>query len=221
MPRPLWPATEEPKGPLFGDLKFVVAGTNRGGTTYVANVLKSLGLRSKHEGLLNNERVCRHYSRYYDCETSGGNVDLLPQAREAGLPIFHLLRHPILTLDSIWTLWRRQYRFKERYWIGAQDDDRHDAMGKWWMQHRQKIEDCSPVRVYLESPKEIFSTINDVMGFGWSESKIIQAMIANTGQGKRSARSSQQKQHRWFYWQDFSDEFRYFAKGLGYDRDEC
>lgn len=216
MPRPLWSPGEKPTGPLFGDLQFIVAGANRGGTTFVSNVLSSLGLRSKHEGLLTKDCVCREYSRYYDCEVSGGNVHMLAQARQAKLPIFHLLRHPIGTLDSLWELWRDRDYFKKKYWVGDPGDPPAEAMGRWWMEHRRKIEEADPIRIYLEQPRTAFWDIGDTMGYAWDVRTIAKAIAENSDRRSWGARVLPKK---WFAWQDLSDEVQRYAAELGYDEE--
>jgi hypothetical protein len=215
MPRPLWSPGEQPTGPLFGDLQFIVAGVNRGGTTFVSNVLTSLGLRSKHEGLLTNDHVCREYSRYYDCEVSGGNVPMLPQVQAAKIPIFHLLRHPIGTLDSLWELWRHHDNFKDKYWVGEPDAPPAEAMGYWWMEHRRKIEAASPARrIYLEQPRTAFWIIGETMGYAWDTRTIAKAIDLNSDRRSWGARVSPKK---WFAWQDLPDAVQRYAVELGYD----
>lgn len=212
MPRPLWQSGEEPNGPLFGDLQFVVAGTNRGGTQYFAALLRDMGgLRVKHEGLLTTERNCREYSRYWDCEVSGGNVHMLPQVKAAGVPIFHLVRHPLGTINSIWDKWRNNDGFKKRFWIGPDDAPPAEAMGRWWLKHRQQIDECTDDRFYLEDDHTAsLWRIAKKVRIDWPTERMVRVVKARKPVGARK------RPVNCFGWSDLPEEVRDYARKLGY-----
>lgn len=220
MPKPIFGPNETPTGRLFGDLRFVVAGTPRGGTTFTANVLKDLGLRSKHEGLLNDRRHCHEYSRYYDCEISGGNALMLKEAKSSGVKVFHLIRNPVKTINSMIRRWGTSVRGDnggKPYWIGSSDLPLGTGIANWWLNWRTIIEDAGPVATFsLENIEEGLIIIRDEMGYDWSEGSVREAISKNLTEEKMSSTNSWPRSPHEISWVDLPLDVKEFAERHGY-----
>lgn len=82
-------------------MDFLFVGTCRGGTAYVCEVLKSLGLNAGHERVFNRrgEKWIRKVWERYDADVSWLAVPYLDLAE--GLEIVRVVRHPMDTINSI------------------------------------------------------------------------------------------------------------------------
>ena len=94
------PGLEEPRKT---DIHFVVTGTPRSGTTYVARVLQKLGFDCRHERRFTPWEVITEVRRLNDVPWGDSSwlaapfLHLLP----ASTKIFHVVREPLNTINSI------------------------------------------------------------------------------------------------------------------------
>lgn len=199
--------------PPFGDLCLIVAGTARGGTHYIANVLNAMGLRTVHEGF--HPSLPRGFIKRgknlvqdYICEVSGVNGYMLQDAKDAGVEIFHLWRHPVLVINSIL-----------RRWGGVDGESDKIRLAHWWMEKHQAIEKCEPIgAIHLHHPSVGIKSL--YMRMGWylndeeerkllrvlKEFKTPEGMCATTG-GLPSSKE--------VTWKELPIEVRRFARTVG------
>jgi hypothetical protein len=143
-------------------LKFIVTGTGRCGTVYMARVLTKMGVPCGHECIFNNERPDVIMKRFLgqqrpkmsDCSENFGWVDLrqvvadssymaafyLVQPLVCEVPVIHVVRHPLAVISSF---------VKDlKYFCGEEDNFYNKKGWEEWICHR-----ISELRV-IETPIE-------------------------------------------------------------------
>lgn len=118
------------------NLQLVVAGVPRGGTQYLTNCLRPAlmsQLTAGHEALF-----CYNFVRDYgdrqahDVEVTGFAWPYLDSLVARGIPIFHLLRHPVPACNSILKFFPESFPVPERDWPAAVE--------LWYQWHRRTSE---------------------------------------------------------------------------------
>lgn len=97
----------------FPKPKMLVSGLTRGGTLYCANFLNLIGVRASHESIWGTGGVQhpdREHGRIPTCEVSGLSALWAPLVYTAGIPIVHLVRHPVHCCASNVEFWARDKR---------------------------------------------------------------------------------------------------------------
>lgn len=203
---------EKPSTP-FGDLRFVVSGTVRGGTHFIANVLNELGILTAHEGFHRTQpmfmiRKGKEFVQTYEGEVSGNNGYLLKEIRAHGLPVFHLWRNPVRHVNSVLRRWGG---LDGGEWTAAQ-------VAQEWMKTHQKILECGPQsRIAVEDPiYGLIQLYEEIRGIRPDRNALIAAlnkfqtpegMCANTAENAPSPKE--------ITWKDLPSDVEDFARRIG------
>jgi len=130
---PGWePESWKEKEKLLKSLRFVVGGCVRGGTTYFANALRKClpDWRIGHETIFNRDGVAWHLLLVDRChvDVSGLTPYHVKSLIKAKIPIVHLARHPVPSINSL-------IKYKP---FGVVDFD--TACNRWYECHRKMSE---------------------------------------------------------------------------------
>jgi hypothetical protein len=149
----------------MGNMRFVVGGTPRGGTTFLSNVLKKLGLRAGHETIFTfrhiNWKLAR--SARCECDVSGGVPFHLPVIQQYKVPVVHLVRHPIPAINSM-----------IRYFGSSQSWGY--SVSRWYDSHNALLHAQPDSRIYLEAPLAGLEHLSRRLDLNWSRSSILDAI---------------------------------------------
>lgn len=135
---------------------FVVVGTGRSGTTFVADVLAACGVCCGHERYFRPEGYRRRWER---CgEVSWTAVPWLERGTQAG-PVYHVVRHPLDVVTSLLTIGffsdaaPGPFRSFARAHFRLTGDEHVDAM-RWYVEWNRRCEALARVRFRIEDPAD-------------------------------------------------------------------
>jgi hypothetical protein len=175
-------------------LRFVVGGTPRGGTVYMSNILKALGLDAGHEDVFPVAGPITSVTKEVD--VSGGVHHHLDEIAEYGVPVVQLLRHPVSTINSMLIRWRGHRRWDQERSI------------TYWTEAHRALASVAHVQIYLEDPYPGLYTLGQWLRMGWGDRQIFEAALrADRGRSTPGERVN---------WSDLPVETQVLADGFGY-----
>ena len=144
-------------------LKFVVIGTYRGGTLFVATTLQALGINCGHEAVFREEYadLPRISTDHLEADCGGAAWRHIALFETLGLPVVRLVREKSLVMAS---LKRRGGPIKDN--ISRYYDEVHHAA----------IQAKPCVTMYLENSSPGFLALSMYLGLGWTEPDVQTAM---------------------------------------------
>jgi len=179
------------------NLKFVVGGTPRGGTTYAANVLRALGFKAGHEAIFKRDEVDWRTLRSgrYDVDVSGIIPFHLGIIQEHEVPIIHLIRHPVPSINSML-----------RYFQGAYKPN--EAVQRWYKSHKA-LSDLAVLTIRLETFRTDINRFAAVFCPRTQPAELDEA-TAQADKGTSTPGTT-------FDWFDLPSDVRDFAENIGYE----
>ena len=146
--------------------EFIIAGTGRCGTVYIAWLLSQLGIPTKHEYFYGPQGF--HKRVGYKGESSWLAVPFLD---DFDGKVIHQIRHPVKTINSFVSVraldtsrMNNQYvRFINKH-FDLTGNQLEDSM-RYYLEWNQKIEKHEGIRVRLEEINESIPKIMDYLGY--------------------------------------------------------
>jgi len=161
----------------YGKLKFVVLCTYRGGSTFTSHVLCRLGVVTGHELLVGRTSLLGdrlddpvkypHNFRWenlshgtLEADVGGANWLQIPLFQATGIPLVHLIRHPIKTANSLLAYGFPSIRTKSQ------------AIREWYRVHKASRTAGPVATIKLENVVEGLMDMADKLGLLWDRDRV-------------------------------------------------
>lgn len=199
---------EKPDATVPKHVKLVVAGLTRGGTQYTAWVLRKLGVVAGHEAVFGGSgpraTVMEWKQRPITVEVSGLAAPWVDNIVRDGVPVVHLIRHPVKCVNSNLNFFSH----------GLGHGLSWDVVCKTYLDWHQAIEKVAQFTIHLERFAE---SIRALLGLARpnpypSQSAIDEAL-------KFADRGAKCWQTNHGGWQQLPKELQEYAASHGYSKD--
>lgn len=187
------------------NLRLVVSGLPRGGTQFTRSVLRDL-LQDRatvgHEGVF-----CYNFIRDYgtrpchDVDVTGFAWPYGELLQEHGIPVVHLVRHPVTSVNSMLNFFRKAFPEKERDWT--------EAVEMWCGRHANIAARATCWYRLEDQMDKLCETASQILGLDFdplmAENAIIKSPKGNSTRGDTIS------------WDFLPPMVQDFAVGFGYD----